>query len=446
MARAHLLEITTDLIARLDATPGLRLESDESVTSLLAALGDARRAVDSIGAELAAELSLRSEVPESSLARRLGERTPALAVARLTGIDPAEAHDWCAAGLATAARVSMSGELLPPRHEATANSLAQAVITPRAARTIVDALDAVAARASLDDVADVERVLLDYAPGLTARELAKLCRQVIDRFDPDGAEPREDELRARAGVTLMNRRDGLITMMATMHPEAAGFIITAMDARTAPKRALTFVDAAAVDPAAVDPTTTDDRPLAQKRLDALMSIARESLAHDHGQLAGTSVTMSVIMTLESLLTGLGVAHIEGIDEPISASTARRLASDAMIIPIVLGGDSQPLDVGIGRRLFTEAQRRALAVRDGGCIWNGCTAPPGWCEVAHVTGWALGGKTDLANGALMCAFHHRRFDNDAWELEGREGVFWLIPPAWVDASRTPRRAGRLPAVA
>lgn len=113
MARAHLLEITADLIARLDATPGLRLESDESVTSLLAALGDARRAVDSIGAELAAELSLRSEVPESSLARRLGERTPALAVARLTGIDPAEAHDWCAAGLASAARESMSGELLP---------------------------------------------------------------------------------------------------------------------------------------------------------------------------------------------------------------------------------------------------------------------------------------------------------------------------------------------
>jgi hypothetical protein len=47
---------------------------------------------------------------------------------------------------------------------------------------------------------------------------------------------------------------------------------------------------------------------------------------------------------------------------------------------------------------------------------------------------------------MCRFHHRRFDNDGWELENIDGIPWLIPPAWVDATRTPRRAGRLPSVA
>ena len=440
MARAQLLEVVSGLVARLDGVP-LPLVPDEEFTALLGSLGEVRRAVDSIGTEFAAELERRSVDPDASLSRRLGERTPAVAIARLTGIDPVEAQDWCSAGVATSAGVSLTGEPLPPRHEDVARSLAEATLTPRATRLIVGALDAVAARATAEEVAEVERALLDYAPGLTSRELAKLCGQVIDRFDPDGVEPREEELRARSGITVINGRDGLVTWIVKMHPEAAGFLTAAVDARTAPRRSVGFDDSSDV-----DPVVAEDRALPQRRLDALASIARESLAHDTGRIAGTSVTMCVTLTLESLLTGLGAAHIDGIDEPISASTARRLAADAAIIPVVLGSDSEPLDVGTTSRLFTEAQRRALAIRDGGCVWTNCPAPPGWCEVAHLQPWSHDGPTDLANGALMCAFHHRRFDNDGWALEWRGAVPWLIPPAWVDSSRTPRRAGRLPRVA
>jgi Domain of unknown function (DUF222) len=156
--------------------------------------------------------------------------------------------------------------------------------------------------------------------------------------------------------------------------------------------------------------------------------------------------MNVTMSLESLLSGLGAAQIDGIDEPISARTARRLACDAQIIPIVLGGRSELLDLGHGARLFSEVQRRALSTRDGGCIWPSCSAPPGWCEVAHLKAWALGGRTDLNNGALMCPFHHRRFDHDQWEIEWENGVPYLIPPPWVDPARLRRRAGRLPRAA
>ena len=440
MARAHLLEVVSGFAARLpDGT--LRSLPDEEFTSLLGSLGEVRRVVDALGAELAAELERRSAVPETSLSRRLGERSPAVAIARLTGVDPVEAQDWCSAGIASSAGVSLTGELLPPRHVAVAGALTEAVLSPRAVRTIVGALDAVAGRATMEEVAEVEQVLLDYAPQLTSRELARLCRQVVDRFDPDGAAPREEELRAKSGITVITGRDGLITWIVKMHPEAAGLLTAAVDARTAPRRSVGFVD-----PADVDPAVADGRTTPQRRLDALTSIARESLGHDTGRLAGTAVTMCVTMTLESLLTGIGAAHIDGIDTPISAGTARRLAADAAIIPVVLGTESEPLDVGTTSRLFTENQRRALAVRDGGCVWTNCDAPPGWCEVAHVTAWSHGGPTDLANGALMCAFHHRRFDNDGWALQWRGGVPWLIPPAWVDATRTPRRAGRLPRVA
>jgi hypothetical protein len=58
--------------------------------------------------------------------------------------------------------------------------------------------------------------------------------------------------------------------------------------------------------------------------------------------------------------------------PISAATARRLAAQGEIIPVVLGSASEPLDQGRAIRLATEPQRRALAVRDGGCVWRDAT--------------------------------------------------------------------------
>lgn len=207
-----------------------------------------------------------------------------------------------------------------------------------------------------------------------------------------------------------------------MHPEAAAFLTTAVDARTAPRRQPTFTD---VDDA---PAFDGERTAAQRRLDALVAIARESVALDHGTLAGTAVTVNVTMTLEARMSGLGTAQIDGVDEPISAATARRLACDAKLIPIVLGGDSEPLDLGVSHRLFSEAQRRALALRDGGCVWKNCSAPPGWCEAAHLTPWAIGGLTDLRNGALMCPFHHRRFDRDGWGFAWSDDGLQLIPPA------------------
>ena len=87
----------------------------------------------------------------------------------------------------------------------------------------------------------------------------------------------------------------------------------------------------------------------------------------------------------------------------------------------------------------------MALRDGGCVF--CGAPPGWCEAAHLDPWALTRQTDLDNGALMCPSDHRRFDLEGWQLEWRDDVPWLIPPAWIDASRTPRRGWRprLPAL-
>jgi hypothetical protein len=111
------------------------------------------------------------------------------------------------------------------------------------------------------------------------------------------------------------------------------------------------------------------------------------------------------MTLEALLDRLRGAAVADNDEVLSAATARRVACEADIIPVVLGGPSHVLDIGRADRYFTPAQRLALAQRDHGCSYPGCTVPPQWCEAHHVVHWLHGGVTDLGNGALLCGRHH-----------------------------------------
>ncbi len=79
---------------------------------------------------------------------------------------------------------------------------------------------------------------------------------------------------------------------------------------------------------------------------------------------------------------------------LSAATIRRLACDAKVIPVVLGSNSEPLDVGRCERLVTKAMRRALNTRDRGCVV--CGAPPIICDAHHLISWIDGGETKVEN--------------------------------------------------
>jgi hypothetical protein len=122
---------------------------------------------------------------------------------------------------------------------------------------------------------------------------------------------------------------------------------------------------------------------------------------------GDATTVLVTVGLEALrseLAGLGLVG----EEPVSAAQARRLACTAQIISAVLGGGSEVLDLGRSSPLFRPAQRRAMAVRDKRCRTEGCTIPAAWCEAHHAgQAWAAGGRTDLADGILLCSWHHHR---------------------------------------
>jgi hypothetical protein len=113
---------------------------------------------------------------------------------------------------------------------------------------------------------------------------------------------------------------------------------------------------------------------------------------------------------------LGDVPVLADGQPIPAREARRLACDAGIIPVMLGSQSEPLDVGRQARLVPVGLRRALSLRDGGCRFAGCDRPAAWCDAHHVIHWADGGDTNLDNTILLCAYHHTLV-HEGWRLIG-----------------------------
>jgi hypothetical protein len=131
---------------------------------------------------------------------------------------------------------------------------------------------------------------------------------------------------------------------------------------------------------------------------------------------GDATTVMVTIDQESLVGEVGSVGVATIDDaPLSASAVRRLACTATIIPAVLGGDSEVLDLGRSRRLFSRAQRKALRLRHHRCRATGCRVKSTWCEAHHLRRpWAAGGTTDLADGTLLCSFHHHRAHDPRYE--------------------------------
>ncbi len=191
------------------------------------------------------------------------------------------------------------------------------------------------------------------------------------------------------------------------------------------------------EPSESAPLIDDHRTIPQIQADAL---ARHTLGCTHTLTPLAKTTVIVRIDLDTLVDGLGHAGIDGLEQPISASTARRMAADAEIIPAVLGGDSIPLDLGRAARLFTKAQRLALGERDGGCA--SCGQNIGYVEAHHIRWWDRdAGPTDLANGVLLCSFCHHMIHRDGWRIHADPDEVWFIPPPHIDPDQVPRLGGR-----
>ena len=115
--------------------------------------------------------------------------------------------------------------------------------------------------------------------------------------------------------------------------------------------------------------------------------------------------------VKRLLTGRGTV--------ITARDALRWCCDAAVSRIIVKGPSEVLDVGRRTRTVTTAQRRALLVRDGGCVSPGCGMPAKFCDAHHIVPWVEGGPTSLENLELRCRRHHRAVHAGSDPSEGSQ---------------------------
>ncbi|GMA20093.1 HNH endonuclease signature motif containing protein [Arsenicicoccus piscis] len=268
-------------------------------------------------------------------------------------------------------------------------------ITVKDALTCRDVFYRVDGALPVDEHDAVVTGLRHLARGKLSKPVLKAFEQaMLLRAGSPGPDLEDRQHTTRRSLTKAHQRaDGMWESTLLLDPESHATLEAAIDALSAPA------------PAAGDSGQRDERTPAQRRADALVTLARLAADADTRGPMGASCRVVVTIDWDTLKTALG-GHGQAHDGTIlTPSQARRMACDAELLPTVLGGQSVPLDVG-RRRLATAVQRAALAMRDKGCSFPRCTAPPGWTRAHHVTHWANGGPTSLDNLALLCDHHHR----------------------------------------
>ncbi|MDL9949081.1 DUF222 domain-containing protein, partial [Gordonia sp. ABSL11-1] len=180
-----------------------------------------------------------------------------------------------------------------------------------------------------------------------------------------------------------------------------------------------------------EPDGSPDARSTERRLADALEVVLDIAAaggHDMNSVPRTHVLLTIPADNPQLAT---LEH----SGSITRATMNRLACDPTITPLLVDGETVPLDVGRDKRLFTPAQRKALYIRDRCCIK--CGAPAERCHAHHITHWSQGGDTCLANGCLLCPACHADIHHNGWDVYiGTDHHAWLTPPATVDPHRRP----------
>lgn len=300
-----------------------------------------------------------------------------------------------------------------------------------------------------DQLEAAQRCLVDACATMDPRQLKALGRRLWEVIDPDGADAKlgkdlqdEEELaRAKAYFRSWRNGDGTTGFRGKLPDVQADMLIKAIQAFTSPRRRKNpniptsqpdDVRHSGDTPSGGEPNggtpfdeadgeTPEERDRGREvpypvrlghGLMDLVSRLPEGLLPSN---AGITAKIVVTTTVDQLRSGLGAATLDTGTE-ISAGQLRRLACQAGVIPMVLDGASQPLDVGREQRLHPKHQRVAIAARDGCCVIEGCDMPAAFSEFHHLTAWEDGGNTSVEDGIMVCPYHHHRIHDPTWRLQ------------------------------
>ncbi|MFK4084673.1 DUF222 domain-containing protein [Kribbella sp. NPDC020789] len=455
----------------------------QSGSELLATL-DALKAASSLLATY--ELQVIARLDEMGTAQELGARDTTELLAQRYRLNPPEVRKNLAFAAALPKYPVVTAALPDPTDPSRVS-----VLGPEQAKVIVSTLEKAPSSVPVDVLEVAEEQMVEAAKITNPRELTAFGRKVLSRLDTDGLEPAEDEAVAKESLRL-RRTDGGVKFSGFLAGDGAELFETQIhklakphktvdgerDPRSRDKRQAdalkTVLEAAAGNPdfpGVPHLTVTIDFDDLKATVGTALGSAMDANGNhsNHGGrgagggivgdggVAGTRDRVEAAAASGADHAGgpAGVFDVpRGVGELVfgrnlSASAVRLMACDAAVLPIVLGGDSQPLDVGTEQRFVNRYLRRALNKRDKGCVV--CKAPPWMCHAHHLIHWADGGPTSLKNLVLLCAAHHRAVHDGQWAITITDGTVGATRPEWADpppptALTTPTARAALAAVA
>ncbi|TXG91971.1 HNH endonuclease [Rhodococcus rhodnii] len=256
-------------------------------------------------------------------------------------------------------------------------------------------------------------------PGTTTASVRRAKERLEIRLDAESDGPPTRERDNVNHLSVSHTLHGRVVVHGNFDALSGEVLLTALSKLSAPQPA--------------EDGTPDRRSPRKRRADALVEVCRRFLDSGvAGMEAGEKPHVTVLVNQRDLERRADTAAerrsvsitalLDGVGLPwrpwgatLTPETARAVACDAQVTPIVVDDNGVPLSMGRTTRLVTPAQRRALTVRDRGCAFPNCPVPSSWCEAHHVTHWADGGPTDLDNMVLLCGAHHRHVHHSAWTI-------------------------------
>jgi uncharacterized protein DUF222 len=326
-------------------------------------------------------------------------------------ISPSEAKSRIRAARELLPSIAPSGDAVPPQLPATAAAVTDGTVSLEHARVISRAVEKLPTGLDPAQCAEVEAELAKHARTLDPAQLTIAARRVHANLDPDGVL--DADRPSRRELSFLRDVGGCDLIRGRLDVEGAALVRTAIDAISTPE-------------------PQDSRLPRRRRADGLVELCRRYL--DAGTLPtqrGEKPHITVTMRLDDLSASM-------TGQRITAESARWIACDASVVPVLLGGNGEPLDVGRATRTIPSAIRRALAVRDEGCIHPGCRKLSEWCDAHHVRPWLDGGPTALDNLVLHCSKHHWIIHHTAWRIVFLKNRPYVIPPPLIDPEQRPQR--------
>lgn len=448
---AHLTNATSAVRAAMTLRDAPAL-ADDDLLEALASVEQLGRSVDALRVALAAEVLERSRPALGSerLSTRNGCRNAYELLARVTQVAESTAARRCRLGASIRARQALTGEMLPPRFPAVARAMDAGELGLDTASGITTTLGAVENRAEPGMLEAAEHALIGCSLGVDTATGEQITPFTADQtriqalqwqiaLDPDGVRTREDQAMIDRAVRKLGNRGGVIRYILDLIPEASGEFDRALDSCVSPTTTGRFLTAQEQAEALV---TGDSRTPAQQRHDAFVAmVSAAARSAELPTLGGSSPTVLVSVSATELESGTGAGWIDGVDEPVSVDAVKQFICTGGVQKAFFTPNGKLIALGSPERGFTPQQRRAISLRDAGCVIPGCSIPAGWTEIHHVLEHARGGPTHTSNGVMLCWFHHRTIGSSGWEVRMADGVPYVRPPVWIDAKREWRRASK-----